>query len=96
MTLTDGIRDEELEEIRLRVSHATAGPWRAMIEGRDHTSGDSFILVGEGDGRKDMYVSFGETPAPAEDLDFIASARQDVPRLVEELLRLRDGGHGNP
>jgi hypothetical protein len=35
-----------------------------------------------------MYVSLETSPAPPTDLDFIAAARQDVPRLVAEIRRL--------
>jgi hypothetical protein len=37
-----------------------------------------------------MYVSRGTKPAADADLDFIAAARQDVPRLIAEVKRLRD------
>jgi hypothetical protein len=30
-----------------------------------------------------------EVPVPDADLDFIANARQDIPRLVEEVRRLK-------
>jgi hypothetical protein len=61
-----------------------------MIEGRDHMSGDSFIMVGEGQDRlDDIYVSFDGRPAPEPDQDFIAAARQDIPRLLAEIDRLR-------
>ena len=36
-----------------------------------------------------MYVMRDETPAATTDLDFIAHARQDVPRLLAEVRRLR-------
>lgn len=36
-----------------------------------------------------MYVLHDRRPAPKEDLDFIAHARQDIPRLLDELERLR-------
>ena len=68
---------------------ASSAPWRSSIEGRDHTSGDNVILVGEPGAEPDMYVLRDETPASVADLDFIAHARQDVPRLVAEIRRLR-------
>jgi hypothetical protein len=84
--------DEELAEIRQRCDAATPGPWRSMVEGRDHTSGDSFIMVGSGNDRgDDIYVTVGRRPAQAADLDFIAAARADVPRLLDEIMRLRLG-----
>ncbi|HEY4020906.1 MAG TPA: hypothetical protein VGM75_19605 [Pseudonocardiaceae bacterium] len=75
----------------LRVSHdGSPPPWRAWVEGRDHTSGDSFIQIGPDDQRgEDMYVSRDSAPASAQDLDLIAAARNYLPMLVDELLRLR-------
>jgi len=74
--------DEELDDVERRCSAATPAPWKSYVEGRDHTSGSNFIDVGDGNG---IELS-GATSA---DQDFIAHARQDVPRLVEEVRRLR-------
>ncbi len=56
-------------------------------------SGDDFIRVSEDDAEPDMYVSRhtenGLVPASRADQEFIAHARQDVPRLVVEIRRLR-------
>jgi len=60
---------------------STGGPWTAYIEGRDHESGSSFIRTAD----EDIEL----TGVCEADYDFIASARQDVPRLVEEVRRLR-------
>jgi hypothetical protein len=76
---------DQLDEIIKRYNSATPGPWRAMIEGRDHTSGSSFIMTGEMTRGPDIELT-GATDA---DLDFIAHARQDIPTLVEEIVRLR-------
>jgi hypothetical protein len=85
-----GLTDEDLAEIQRRCDAAASGPWTSMIEGRDHTSGDSFIMIGSGNDRSDdMYVTVGGRPAHAVDQDFIAAARQDVPRLLDEIRRLR-------
>ena len=73
--------DTELEAIRRRCEQATPGPWTSFIEGRDHTGGSSFIRT-EGD---DIELS-GATTA---DQDFIAHARQDIPRLLAEIVRLK-------
>jgi hypothetical protein len=80
-----------------RATAATPGPWESSVEGRDHWGGDDFIRTGGFDDRQpDLYVSYsyadergGPIPATAQDLDFIAAARQDVPRLVAEVRRLR-------
>lgn len=91
----DTISDEELAAMELRASNATSGPWQSFVEGRDHHSGDSFIRTGGlDDEAPDMYVTLyldaKPTPATPDDLDFIAAARQDVPRLVAEIRRLRN------
>ena len=80
------LTEEELRAIRMRAEAATRGPWRSLVEGRDHTSGSSFIMTGEGAARSNDIELTGAT---VQDQDFIAHARQDVPRLVEEILRLR-------
>jgi hypothetical protein len=72
---------EQLREIEARSAAATPGPWRSLIEGRDCDSGSSFIQTSA----DDIYL-IGATQA---DQDFIAAARQDVPVLVREILRLR-------
>ena len=85
---------DELKAIEDRARAATKGPWQSFLEGRDHLNGDDFIRTGGTDEiSPDMYVSFsnagGTFPAGQGDLDFIAHARQDVPRLVSEVRRLR-------
>ena len=68
---------------------------------RDHTAGDDFIRIGGfDDAQPDMYIEHylgaSSVRVPAADLDFIAHARQDIPRLVAEIRRLRavtEGGN---
>jgi len=79
------LNEDELNKIELRCSKAQKGPWKAFIEGRDHESGSNFIMTGEGDERGDDIEMLGATVA---DYDFIANARQDVPKLIEEIRRL--------
>lgn len=93
MTL-DELSEAEIEEIERRAEQASPAPWESFIEGRDHWSGDDFIRIGGfDDAQPDMYVShyLGATSVrvPDVDMDFIAHARQDVPRLVAEVKRLR-------
>ncbi len=76
----------ELGKIRKRCDEATPGPWRSFVEGRDHTSGSSFIMTGDGANRGSDIELYGATTA---DQDFIAHARQDIPRLLDEIARLR-------
>ena len=70
-----------LDAIQARVEASTPGPWHSWIEGRDQTSGDTFIQTGG----EDIYL----TGATDEDNDFIAHARQDIPRLIDEVRRLQ-------
>jgi hypothetical protein len=75
---------EEIDSIRARYTSATPGPWKASLEGRDHTSGSSCIVTsGE---------TFDLSGATDNDIEFIAHARQDIPRLVNELLKLKGWG----
>ena len=61
-----------------------------MIEGRDHTSGDSFIMTGREDDRdEDIYVSRDSGPAGPAYLEFIVAARNYLPRLLDEIAELR-------
>lgn len=81
------IDDSELTEIELRCSKAQNGPWKAFIEGKNHQSGSNFIMTGEGDQREEDIELLGAIEA---DYDFIAHARQDVPKLLLEVRRLKN------
>jgi hypothetical protein len=80
------LTDDELDTIERRVAATQPAPWKSFVEGRDHTSGSSFIRTGEGS-------SSGEdielTGATAADQDFVAAARQDVPLLLKEVQALK-------
>jgi hypothetical protein len=89
--IDEPLTDAELDAIKARVVAASKAPWQSFVEGRDHTSGDNFIRVGGlDDDEPDMYVSRDTGPASVADQDFIAHARQDIPRLLAEVRRLRD------
>lgn len=77
----------ELGKILARCNKAQSGPWKAFVEGRNHTSGSDFIMTGVGSNRGD---DIELSSATISDYDFIASARQDVPNLVNEVLRLKN------
>jgi len=85
MTVEESTLIEELNEIQSRCDRASRGPWSSMIEGRDHTSGSSFIMTGPQNQRGPDIELVGAT---VEDQDFMAHARQDVPRLLDEVRRL--------
>ena len=86
--MADGLEEFELLTLRQLVADASPAPWVSYVEGRDHDSGDNFIQVNDGDD-VDMYVFRDTTPASAADQDFIAAARNLVPKLLDELDRLR-------
>ena len=75
------IPENELSAMRNRTEHATPGPWKAFVEGRDMDCGSSFIRTQNGD-----IELIGATEA---DYDFIAHARQDMLRLLDEIEALR-------
>lgn len=80
------LTEVELRDIALRCNAARPEPWTSFIEGRDHQAGSSFIMVGESDSGFDDIELIGSTN---EDQDFIAHARQDVPKIIAEIRRLR-------
>ena len=75
------VSEDEIAEIKGRCAAATPGPWASYVEGREQMSGSDFVrTAGE-----DIYL----TGATMADQDFIAHARQDIPKLVAEIERLR-------
>jgi len=76
----------ELQEMEARATAAQPGPWKSWVEGRDFLSGSNFIQTGEGSDRGEDIELAGAT---AEDQDFMSAARQDMPRLIAEVRRLR-------
>ncbi len=81
MSADGELSEAELEQMKRLCDAATGGPWKAYWEGRDHRAGSHFI----GTAGDDIEL----IGASMADYDFIASARTDVPRLVEEVRRLR-------
>jgi hypothetical protein len=83
------ITEAELAAMKARLDAATPGPWTSLFEGRDHWGGDSFIQTAT----QDIYLSAEDYAGGGghfcADLDFIAHARQDMPRLIAEIERLR-------
>ncbi|MCR4640650.1 MAG: hypothetical protein K5697_01305 [Lachnospiraceae bacterium] len=75
------MKETDIQSISERCDKAAPGPWISYIEGRDFTSGSSFIKTGG----EDIEL----IGASVEDQDFIASCRQDIPLLIAEIKRLR-------
>ncbi|WP_027051419.1 hypothetical protein [Mesorhizobium erdmanii] len=84
--MNTSLSELELQEMEARAAAAHPGPWKSWGEGRDFLSGSSFIQTGEGSDRGDDIEITGATVA---DQDFMAAARQDIPRLIVEVRRLR-------
>jgi hypothetical protein len=85
----DIVSQEELDRLEAAAQRATAGPWTPVLDDQPEGT-SSFIQVGRDPELPDMYVWLGEEFAPRADVELIANARQDVPRLVLELRRLKD------
>ncbi|MBV7270742.1 hypothetical protein [Winogradskyella luteola] len=88
------IDEKELKEIEKRCKYSTRGPWKAYIEGRDHSSGSHFIMTGDENDRGEDFEIEG---ARVDDYIFIANAKQDIPKLIDEIRRLKNlvGNDGN-
>src|SRR5438067_13871793 len=83
------LSDVELNELERLISAASPAPWIAHVG--PGIGGDGVIwLGGTDDSQPDMYVRHEGRPAPASDFEFIAAARDYVPRLVAEIRSLRD------
>ena len=85
--------NQELREIEDRCNAASGGPWISFIEGQNHDSGDSFIMTGIEAGdyifSENRVPDFYLTGTTNADNDFIAHARQDIPRLVDAVRQLQ-------
>ncbi|MFJ9777020.1 hypothetical protein ACIRVF_38295 [Kitasatospora sp. NPDC101157] len=98
--------EEELDSMEVRIAAASTGPWIPVLETRGATGGASCIQIAPATVVKDdeIYLSrftdgeqvqVGPDLQLDADLDFIASARQDMPRLIAEVRRLRALLEGN-
>jgi hypothetical protein len=80
MVVNKRLNAEELEAIRKRAEAATEGPW--FVEGETvYSSG--VLLAG-------AYPAMICDECDETEAEFIAHARQDVPRLLAEIERLRN------
>jgi hypothetical protein len=81
------LTEAELDELERFVEASSPAPWQVFAG--PGTGGDDFIRLGGDDSQPDMYVSHDGNPAPESDLDFIATARNYLPRLLAEVRRRR-------
>lgn len=95
------LTEQELDAIESRCAQATPAPWTSYWEGRDGESFASFIMQHLDGQQRDLYLTFDYSPrSEARDLadqDFIAHAREDLPRVLAEVRRLRKlvASHGS-
>jgi hypothetical protein len=83
-----GLSDGELERIGRLVEAASAGPWVSYVMGRESDAVSTCIELGTCNelGTFDCIELIGGTTA---DQDFIAAARQCLPRLLLEVRVLK-------
>ncbi|WP_327358047.1 hypothetical protein [Streptomyces sp. NBC_01304] len=99
MSMDEPLSEADLDAMTERADAASPGPWVPWLETRGATGGESFIQVDPDLAEQDdeIYVRrivgarqvLGPDRQLDADLDFIAGARHDVPRLIAEVRRLR-------
>lgn len=80
------MKEIDLKQIIETTNKATKSPWVSYIEGRDFTSGSSFIMTGI-ESERDYDIEMFSVRE--EDQDFIAMSRNVIPDLVNEIFRLK-------
>jgi hypothetical protein len=85
----DPLSDTELDELEGLTIAASPAPWIAKT-GPAIGGPDFIMLTDYDDSLPDMYVRHDDKPAPGADLEFIAAARNSIPRLIAEVRRLRE------
>jgi hypothetical protein len=78
------LTDKELAEIRKRAEAATIGDWDYDVVDFGITNGNFMVAMAEIDSEGNPYIH-----AKNADLEFIAHAREDVPKLLAEVARLQ-------
>ena len=92
--------EEELDSMEVRIAAASMGAWIPVLETRGATGGASCIQIAPATAVEDDEIHLSRFTNREQvqvspdlqldaDLDFIASARQDMPRLIAEVRRLR-------
>lgn len=98
MDAQEPVTEQELAAMEKRIAAAAPAPWWGWLETRDGTGGESYIQITP-DSEEDeeiyirRFVGARELKSPDvqldADIDFIAHAREDMPRLIAEIRRLR-------
>lgn len=82
------LSDEELERVERLIDAASAGPWFSYVEGRDTEAVSTCIELGSCN-ELGSFASMRLVGGTVADQDFIAGARQYLPRLLREVRVLR-------
>jgi hypothetical protein len=87
--MDEPLSDQELTELEELTRVAAPAPWVAFVQ--NGLGGDSFIRLDGLDDQfpPDMYIHRDDKIAPDPDIEFIAAARNYMPRLLAELHRRR-------
>jgi ABC-type nitrate/sulfonate/bicarbonate transport system substrate-binding protein len=87
--MTDDLTPDDLADIEARAEAATEGPWVLGAEWATVASGSDSVIHGYYDGEcpscGEKIVTTADVALHADDAEFIAKARTDVPRLVRAL-----------
>lgn len=87
--MDEPLSDQELTALEALTRAAAPAPWVAFVQ--NGLGGDSFIRLDGLDDQfpPDMYIHRDDKIAPDADIEFIAAARNHMPRLLAELRRGR-------
>jgi hypothetical protein len=80
--------EQELKRIERLIDAASDGPWYSYAVGRDPEAESNYIEIGSCN-ELGSFKSIEVVGGTIADQDFIASARQDMPRLLLEVRMLR-------
>lgn len=86
--MIDGLSEEELDRMERRVAAATVGPWLPESDEAELATNVSVIELGLCN-ELGTFKSIELVGASAADHEFIVNARQDMPRLLQEVRQLR-------
>lgn len=77
---------KRLQDIKDRLNRTKETEWVVYLEGRDFSSGSSFIMVNFGAERLNDIEVLGVND---HELDFIANSKNDIKFLLDEIDRLK-------
>jgi hypothetical protein len=81
------LSEAELDELDRLISAASPAPWQPVVG--ESWLGADFIQLGDDGSLPEMTVDHDGDPAPIADVEFIAAARNFLPRLLAEVRRGR-------